>query len=244
MHQDVPSLNTDDNHSGIRNLQDSSARDGSRYGKTEDRFCSGDVQKYNYYCQSAGYFCYLDDNHTSVLGMREIAFNKGASAVCVTADLLRKQTHVLNGKECCSGGASVNHEESLRKNPRNKSVNSLFAYPGQSNFSGVKYPLSWSSAVRNGHLNLDTIIRTGQAIPLNPELSNLTGVRLSPYLDHTSSENPKDTESTGQPFQRWYTLLDAAGLVSTSHLDLQIHDPDFVTLSFYKMFGFPTGLGM
>ncbi|KAK6340687.1 hypothetical protein TWF696_009010 [Orbilia brochopaga] len=39
----------------------------------------------------------------------------------------------------------------------------------------------------------------------------------------------------------WYTLLDAAALVTTSPLDLSDRDaaPDFVTLSFYKMFGYP-----
>jgi molybdenum cofactor sulfurtransferase len=38
-----------------------------------------------------------------------------------------------------------------------------------------------------------------------------------------------------------YTLLDAAGLVSTSPLDLSDRDaaPDFTVLSFYKIFGFP-----
>jgi molybdenum cofactor sulfurtransferase len=38
-------------------------------------------------------------------------------------------------------------------------------------------------------------------------------------------------------------LLDAAALASSSPLDLTAVQPDFVTLSFYKMFGFPTGVG-
>lgn len=38
-------------------------------------------------------------------------------------------------------------------------------------------------------------------------------------------------------------VLDAAALVSTSPLELSPSGPHFVTLSFYKMFGFPTGLG-
>lgn len=40
-----------------------------------------------------------------------------------------------------------------------------------------------------------------------------------------------------------YVCLDAASLVSTSVLDLQQIRPDYVCLSFYKMFGYPTGLG-
>ncbi|XP_077125673.1 molybdenum cofactor sulfurase isoform X1 [Ranitomeya variabilis] len=42
---------------------------------------------------------------------------------------------------------------------------------------------------------------------------------------------------------KWIVLLDAASFVSTSPLDLTLYQPDFVTMSFYKIFGFPTGLG-
>ncbi|XP_062813041.1 molybdenum cofactor sulfurase isoform X1 [Anolis carolinensis] len=42
---------------------------------------------------------------------------------------------------------------------------------------------------------------------------------------------------------KWFVLLDAASYVSTSPLDLSICLADFVPLSFYKIFGFPTGLG-
>ncbi|ESO86189.1 hypothetical protein LOTGIDRAFT_235545 [Lottia gigantea] len=42
---------------------------------------------------------------------------------------------------------------------------------------------------------------------------------------------------------QWFVLLDAASYVSTSYLNLGLHKPDFITLSFYKIFGFPTGLG-
>ncbi|XP_019341286.1 molybdenum cofactor sulfurase isoform X2 [Alligator mississippiensis] len=42
---------------------------------------------------------------------------------------------------------------------------------------------------------------------------------------------------------KWFVLLDAAAFVSTSPLDLTVHTADFVAISFYKIFGFPTGLG-
>ncbi len=41
----------------------------------------------------------------------------------------------------------------------------------------------------------------------------------------------------------WDVLLDAAAFVPTSFLDLSKVKPDFVPISFYKMFGYPTGLG-
>lgn len=41
----------------------------------------------------------------------------------------------------------------------------------------------------------------------------------------------------------WYILLDAASLVANSHLDLTKVRPNFVAISFYKIFGYPSGLG-
>ncbi len=41
----------------------------------------------------------------------------------------------------------------------------------------------------------------------------------------------------------WDVLLDAAAFVPTNRLDLGRWHPDFVSLSFYKMFGYPTGVG-
>lgn len=43
--------------------------------------------------------------------------------------------------------------------------------------------------------------------------------------------------------ENWYTLLDAACYASTNQLDLHQHHPDFISISFYKIFGYPTGLG-
>jgi len=41
----------------------------------------------------------------------------------------------------------------------------------------------------------------------------------------------------------WDVLLDAAAFVPSNQLDLGKWQPDFVPLSFYKMFGYPTGVG-
>jgi molybdenum cofactor sulfurtransferase len=68
----------------------------------------------------------------------------------------------------------------------------LFAYPAQSNFSGVQHALDW--------------IHSAQA-------------------------------------KGWDVLLDAAAFVPTNPLDLGRWRPDFVVLSFYKIFGYPTGVG-
>ncbi|GAM28706.1 hypothetical protein SAMD00019534_118820 [Acytostelium subglobosum LB1] len=49
--------------------------------------------------------------------------------------------------------------------------------------------------------------------------------------------------SVKNKFNNMKIVVDVASLVGTSVLDLSKHQADFVTLSFYKMFGYPTGLG-
>jgi selenocysteine lyase/cysteine desulfurase len=64
-----------------------------------------------------------------------------------------------------------------------------------------------------------------------PAQSNFSGVR------HPLAWVPA-AQSAG-----YDVLLDAAAYAPTRRLDLSAVRPEFVTLSFYKMFGFPTGVG-
>lgn len=121
------------------------------------------------------------DNHNSIVGIREFAKRQKAKTAYVPLreDLRAEPVDVakiLRAHKVSSGG-----------NGR-----SLFAYPAQSNFSGVRHPLSW--------------------------------VSLAQGLGY-------------------HVLLDAAAYVPTSRLDLSRVKPDFVTVSWYKVFGFPTGVG-
>jgi selenocysteine lyase/cysteine desulfurase len=118
------------------------------------------------------------DNHNSVNGIREFARARGATVTYVPVlppDLRIDEDKLRAGlKSAPTGG------------------NRLFAYPAQSNFSGVRHSLDWiARAQANG----------------------------------------------------WDVLLDAAAFAPTNSLDLSLWHPDFVTLSFYKLFGYPTGVG-
>jgi molybdenum cofactor sulfurtransferase len=118
------------------------------------------------------------DNHNSVNGIREFARAKGAAisyAPLLTPGLYLDMARL----ETLLGQA-------------NQMRDHLFAYPAQSNFSGVKHPL-------------DLVAKA---------------------------------QSKG-----WSVLLDAAAFVPTNRLDLTAVRPDFVSVSFYKMFGYPTGVG-
>jgi selenocysteine lyase/cysteine desulfurase len=125
-----------------------------------------------------GQFLLTADNHNSVNGIREFASRKGAvvSYVPLTTPELRIDRERL--RELLDRGS--------------KATQNLFAFPAQSNFSGVKHPLG---IVEEAHE------------------------------------------------RGWDVLLDAAAFVPTSRLDLSLVRPDFVSISFYKMFGYPTGVG-
>ncbi len=141
-------------------------------------------------------FCYLEDNHTSAIGIREIAADCGAQLVCVNEDCLVLNTN--NSKHTTSACKPSSCE------PATDTLYHLFAYPAQSNFNGRKYPLSWINSVQS----------------MLPDIPCLAGVQ-----------------------GKWLVLLDAAAFASTNQLDLSVYPAHFVTLSFYKIFGFPTGLG-
>ncbi|HKC55461.1 MAG TPA: aminotransferase class V-fold PLP-dependent enzyme [Vicinamibacterales bacterium] len=117
------------------------------------------------------------DNHNSVNGIREFARAKGAPVdyAPLTVPDLRIDRGQLDGMLAAPSTGP-----------------GLFAFPAQSNFTGVRHPL-------------DLI-----------ELAHARG---------------------------WDVLLDAAAFVPTSRLDLSAVKPDFVCVSFYKMFGYPTGVG-
>jgi molybdenum cofactor sulfurtransferase len=126
--------------------------------------------------QPGGRFLLTADNHNSVNGLREFATAHGAEVVYVPLDddlRFRDLEAHLEGAE--------------------PGKHNLFAFPAQSNFSGVKHPLETVEAAAD---------------------------------------------------RGWHVLLDAAAFVPTSRLDLSACAPDFVCISFYKMFGFPTGVGV
>jgi selenocysteine lyase/cysteine desulfurase len=121
----------------------------------------------------ASRFVLLRDNHNSVNGIRVFAEARGADVAYLPLDASLR----------LAAGATI---------PPAGAAPSLFAFPAQSNFSGVQHPL--------------TLV--------------------------------EDASTSG-----YCVLLDAAAFVPTNPLDLRSVRADFVSVSFYKMFGLPTGVG-
>ena len=145
-------------------------------------------------------FVYLRQNHNSVLGIREVALDQGASFEPIPESEMSDGTcNELFGGAPCGNGAGA-HRKTVLLTEFPESTYNLFAYPALDNFAGVKYPLEWINMFH---------------------------------------EKSRGEAGTGN----WLVLLDSAAFVPTHTLDLSRYPADFVSLSFYKMFGYPTGLG-
>lgn len=124
--------------------------------------------------QSGSRLVLTSDNHNAVNGLRLAAERRLASVEYIPLYEELRSHDPLPYLQCTDGSPS------------------LFAFPAQSNFSGIKHPLSWIT----------------------------------------------DANQAG-----YFILLDAASYAPTNPLSLRTISPDFVAVSFYKMFGYPTGVG-
>lgn len=139
------------------------------------------------------YFAYLNDNHTSVIGLREIVWSLKTGV----------DVHYLTENESSEDIFDSKLIENLDKNQTylNSALNNLLIIPAQSNFNGRRYKLDLIEKIKSKGIN-----------------------------SHLDKDN-------------LFLCLDTASYTSTSFLNLKEYKPDFLVVSFYKMFGFPTGIG-
>ncbi len=154
--------------------------DPGEYGVVFTANASGAIKLVgeSYPFAAGGAYVLAEDNHNSVNGVREFARRAGARIdyLPLDADLrLESPEDVLRTVAQATGS-----------HPR------LLAYPAQSNFTGVKHPLS--------------LVETARGFGFD-------------------------------------VLLDAAAFVPTNRLSLRSIPADFTVISFYKVFGYPTGVG-
>jgi molybdenum cofactor sulfurtransferase len=132
----------------------------------------------SYPFEPGGHFALCADDHNSVNGIREFARARGAAVnyAPLTTPELRLDMDRL--------------EKIL--DSADPHANNLFAFPAQSNYSGVKHPLT--------------------------------------LIEHARKKG-------------WDVLVDAAAFAPTNSFDIGYWQPDFAAFSFYKIFGYPTGIG-
>lgn len=117
------------------------------------------------------------DNHNSVHGIREYCTRAGGNF-----------QYAPLGEDLSINAKKLNQ---LLERPAGRAPR-LFAFPGQSNSSGVRHATRWVEQARK---------------------------------------------------RGWRTLFDAAALAPSSPINLSAIGADFMCVSFYKLFGYPTGIG-
>ncbi|PWA45494.1 molybdenum cofactor sulfurase [Artemisia annua] len=116
-----------------------------------------------------------------------------------------------------------------------------FVEDSESSFKVLQHPLKKRSDVRT--LDKEPTDHAYNLFAF-PSECNFSGARFNLDLIDTIKEHSKQLLE-GSEVSRgcWLVLLDAAKGCSTDPPDLSKHKPDFVAISFYKLFGYPTGLG-
>eukprot|EP01018_Ginkgo_biloba_P031481 Gb_30425 [translate_table: standard] len=159
------------------------------------------------------HYVYTMENHNSVLGIREYALNQGAAAIAVDTE----------GMEWHSGVPLYEKYSTWIKKMRfcSSQRRSEHKYQDEKSNGDVynlfAFPLECNFSGAKFDLELVKLIHEGRHVESMESVSACRG--------------------------QWMVLLDAAKGCGTQPPNLSEFPADFVVLSFYKIFGYPTGLG-
>ncbi|XP_064644455.1 molybdenum cofactor sulfurase-like [Lineus longissimus] len=227
-----------------------------------------------------GCLCYVQDSHTSVVGMREVATSRGAAVFCLAEKIIEE---VFTSSQCdekhpdsagsgdharvtsqgCLGhgqltlgkGESTQRSElGLKVIPNDNAPETSVIQNGNNCNTETYQKLNKNAAIsvreRSRSEPIESVkvrqqfqgqrmVTSGNGLFVFPPQSNFSGQKYP--LDWIGCV--QNCMMGCGSCDRWYVALDAATFVATNPLDLSVWQPDFVVLSFYKMFGFPTGIG-
>jgi len=153
------------------------------------------------------------DSHNSLIGIRQQVKLKGGSFSIIDYPLNIYNQQIINDNNNWSFRCACRSSSSLIDIESNSPYYCLFATPAENNFNGLRPPL-------------DKI--------------------LKPFLDSRENQSKHFSipiHKYPSKLCHWLTLVDCAKYLSTKSFSLSTYPVDFVVLSFYKIFGYPTGLG-
>ncbi len=209
--------------------------------------------------------CVLPQFKHSVLGIRQLAAQHGAACAAAAVEVAaapdgeqgQAGSHAswcLNacGEAAAAGLAAAAAAASTAQQAGSggsKSGSSggcaeetqhLFALPLESNFSGVRYDPRLVNAVQSGSVQWSADSGSVQWSADSGSVRWSADSGGSGIIDGSGSNS---SSSTAQrlPAGRWRVLLDAAKGAATCPPDLAAFPADFVAVSYYKAFGWPTG---
>ncbi|CAF1010950.1 unnamed protein product [Rotaria sordida] len=158
-------------------------------------------------------YAYMIDSHNSLIGIRQQVKLKGGSFSIIDYPL-QIYNQESNPDEDWSFRCACRSSPCLSSDIESTiPYYCLFATPAENNFNGLRPPL---------------------------------GKLVGPFINARENQ----IKNFPIPIHRypsekchWLTLVDCAKYLSTKSFSLSLYPVDFVVLSFYKIFGYPTGLG-
>ncbi|KAK4172993.1 pyridoxal phosphate-dependent transferase [Triangularia setosa] len=207
------------------------------------------------------------DNHNSVNGLREFAGRKGSNIIYIpisTPDLRINDGDVMDILSPAREGRTATLRTGINRLAVSlmrclSSRKSRHTITKGSYENGMKRPSMSDTATTDKTTSFDTSTRY-KATPHWQSLvsaSKHTSTRLAAHekskdgrglfaypaqSNFTSVRHPLSWVSLAQ--RRGYdVLLDAAAYLPTASLDMSVIKPEFLIISWYKLFGFPTGVG-
>ncbi|KAJ4810324.1 Molybdenum cofactor sulfurase [Rhynchospora pubera] len=160
------------------------------------------------------HFMYTLENHNSVLGIREYALNKGATVFAVDAENNECQ---YDKTHCCQSSyiKFVKHNIQRRSQYVSRQNTQNGGLSGEV-YNMFAFPSECSFSGQKFPLDIVNLIKGDTSIIMGGQ--------------HKSGS-------------RCMVLVDAAKGCATDPPNLEKYPADFVVFSFYKIFGYPTGLG-
>jgi molybdenum cofactor sulfurtransferase len=153
------------------------------------------------------------DSHNSLIGIRQQVKSKGGSFSIIDYPLHIYNQQIDNNNWSFRCACRSLSSSSIDIES-NSSYYCLFATPAENNFNGLR-----------------------------PSFDNL----LKPFIESRENQFKNDfpipIHRYPSKYCHWLTLVDCAKYLSTKSFSLSKYPVDFIVLSFYKIFGYPTGLG-
>lgn len=170
----------------------------------------------------ASVLVYPQNAHTSVIGMRANA----PTFLCKPMEDLIQDIRTCSGDD--DDDSTVQDAASSSSSSQQQSLDSLWRRNNETD-------------EKDGTMGDDA--RNLLVLPVE---CNFAGNRMSDVASVVKQfrrATRRDKENNHHHDNHWHILLDLAKAASTSPVNLRAWDPDFACVSFYKLFGEPTGLG-
>lgn len=203
---------------------------------------------------------YPKNAHTSVIGMRNISLQHEATFHCVTVEelLLEATSPSWFQRLVVDDATIISYKDSMEESLKNH--DSLL---DDANYCRSEEKKDDHNVVQEQCCEGDMTSVTCKTIWVHhllvlPQECNFSGDRFD-WSDTVSAARNStfctylncSTATTGARHQllrvchKWNILLDVAKAAATSLVDIpNMYAPDYAVASFYKMFGYPTGLGI